>query len=106
VRGLLTDYGLAPVNQPARPERHRLVDLALGLDAWDGLGEAVHELAQEVALGTLNTLENGADQEEHLAARERVASAINNGGAESQVAFLLEHFSPEEVERIIRQAAA
>ena len=103
VEDALWDAGLLDEH----PSVGRLAGLAEELDLpEDALDDAVHDLAQEVELDTLNTLEDEDDQEGHISERERVASAINDGGFESQIAFLLEHNSPAEVERLIREAAA
>jgi hypothetical protein len=83
-----------------------LVGLAVDLDlSEDALDDAVYDLAQEVELDTLNSLEGEDEQEEHIAAREALASGINNQGFETQIDFLLQLNSPEEVERLIRDTA-
>jgi hypothetical protein len=77
---------------------------SLGLGPED-LDEAVHELAQEIALGGLNALGDPGDQEGHIAGQEATASDVNNGGLGSQLSFLLAHCSAEQVEGIVRRAA-
>jgi hypothetical protein len=81
------------------------VAIELGLDAED-LDEVVHDLAQEVALDELNTLEKQDDQEEHVSEREAFASDINNGGLADQIEFLLQHNSADEVRKLLNDIAA
>jgi hypothetical protein len=83
----------------------RLVAYAeqLGLESAD-LDLLVHDAAQEAGLGALNALE-GDDAQEGLAAVEAEAAAVNNGGLEAQVAFLLGHDSEENVRELLGRAA-
>jgi hypothetical protein len=77
---------------------------ASGVDSAD-LDLAVHDCAQEAGLGTLNSLADAAEQEDHIAAVEADASAVNNGGLEAQLAFLLEHYAAKEVRDMLRHLA-
>lgn len=81
----------------------QLVELAesLGLETFD-LDGLVHDLAQEVGLSTLNSLEEEDEREEWISSREECASSINNGGLEDQIEFLLAHNDEREVESLIR----
>jgi hypothetical protein len=116
-----TQASLAPpsaaVRQPAARDRftHQggvmdqiedFVEYAEGLelDSAD-LDPAVHDCAQEAGLGTLNSLADAAEQEDHIGAVEADASAVNNGGLEAQIAFLLEHDSAEEVQALLHHLA-
>jgi hypothetical protein len=76
----------------------------LGLESAD-LDLAVHDCAQDAGLGTLNSLEDKGGQENHIAAVETDAAAINNGGLEAQIVFLLDHNSQDEVRKLLRQLA-
>jgi hypothetical protein len=76
----------------------------LGLESAD-LDLLVHDVAQEAGLGALNSLEGDDAQEGHVAAVEAEAAAVNNGGLEAQVAFLLDHDSADNVKDLLRQAA-
>jgi hypothetical protein len=78
--------------EPPSPEVEQLVAVCevRRLEPGD-LDTAVHDLAQEIGLGELNSRKDEDDQEEHIATQEAAASDINNGGLEAQVAFLLEH---------------
>ena len=69
---------------------HGLLRLAekIGDDAI--LDELVHEAAQEVGLVDLNELTAADQQDRHISAIEAQASAINNGGFERQIEFLLQ----------------
>lgn len=84
----------------------KLVKLAerLGLQPVD-LDELVHDLAQELGLDRLNALEDPADQDGHISEQESTASAINNGGLDSQIEFLMEHNGQEVVEQLIHTTA-
>lgn len=108
--------GVGPMEGSSMTERYelppnlpveQLLALAeeLGLEPAD-LGDAVHDLAQEVGLAELNSLEEDVDQDEHITTQEVRASDINNSGLESQVAFLLEHNGHEDTRRLLEQAAA
>jgi hypothetical protein len=81
-----------------------LAELAILLDCADDLfDDAVHDMAQEAALGELNSLEDEDAQDEHITETERRASSINNGGFEEQIEFLLESgYSAKELEQMIR----
>ncbi len=104
VQGGPSEY-VGTEEQPGGTDLARLVRLAgsLGIPD-DALDDAVHDCAQAEGLDELNALEDPDEQEDHISERERVASAINNGGFESQIEYLLEHTSVEEVERLIREA--
>ena len=82
---------------------HRLLLLAeqTGDDAI--LDELVHETAQEVGLVDLNELAGAEQQDRHISAIEAQASAINNGGFERQIEFLLQAGVPwEEIEKVLQ----
>jgi hypothetical protein len=83
-----------------------LLDCAedLGLECAD-LDMAVHDCAQDAGLDTLNSVGGNAAQEDHIAAVEADAAAVNNGGLEAQIGFLLEHNSADEVRRLLRRLA-
>jgi hypothetical protein len=85
----------------------RLLALALALGlAEDALDEEVHALAQELTLGLLNATDDPAGQEAVIAGSERLAAEVNNGGLDAQLAFLLGHNAPQEVEALLRRRAA
>ena len=69
------------------------------------LDDAVHDCAQNVNLGELNSLEGEADQEAHISAHESDASDVNNGGSDRQVAYLLKHTDADDLVTIIEDAS-
>jgi hypothetical protein len=92
--------------QNTRPQKRiwELVRLAekLGLQSAD-LDLAVHDCAQEVELPALNALEDEDAQDDHITSVEQHAAAINNGGLEAQIGFLLEHSSRADVRELLSQ---
>ncbi len=92
-------------DEPTEVERLVILADELGLEASD-LDDAIHDLAQEIGLDDLNSLEDGDDQEAHIAAVERAASNINNGDIENQIEYLLDNDTPESVEELLRRLAS
>lgn len=83
------------------PELLALAD-ALGLTDVD-LDESVHQLRSEAASQAVN---DGADYDETHDSASLDASAINNGGIESQIGFLLSSCGAEWVRAHLHQLAA
>jgi hypothetical protein len=77
---------------------------SLGLASED-LDHLVHDCAQDAGLAELNSLAGAAEQEDHISAVEEDAAAVNNGGLDSQIEYLLEHGSEDEVRRLLDEAA-
>ncbi|MFI1312895.1 hypothetical protein ACH4TS_22535 [Streptomyces albidoflavus] len=97
----------APLGPPDAAHAHRLLALAhsLGADSVN-LDEAVHDAASQYASAAYNSGEDdeGGDGLHDEAGYQ--AAAINNGGLDQQVAYLVVQAGPEETERIICEAAA
>jgi hypothetical protein len=85
-------------------DMHDLWRLAEQIGEDSILDELLHETAQEVGLGDLNELAAADAQDEHITAIEAQASAINNGGFERQIEYLLQAGVPkEEIEKTLRR---
>ncbi|WP_331746283.1 hypothetical protein OG923_33020 (plasmid) [Streptomyces halstedii] len=97
----------APLSPRDAAHAHRLRALAhsLGIDPVD-LDEAVHDAASQYASAAYNSGEDdgGGDRLHDEAGNQ--AAAINNGGLDQQVDYLVVQAGPEETERTIREAAA
>ncbi|MET9779004.1 hypothetical protein ABZ023_32940 [Streptomyces sp. NPDC006367] len=100
----------APLSPADAAHTDRLLALAhsRGIDPAD-LDEAVHDAASQYASAAYNSTDEDAMDDEGDELHDeagRKAAAINNGGLDRQVAYLIVQSGPEETERIIRQAAA
>lgn len=94
----------APLSPADAAHTDRLLALARshGVDPTD-LDEAVHDAASQYASAAYNSTDEGDELHDEAG---RQAAAINNGGLDRQVAYLVVQAGPEETERVIRQAAA
>ncbi|MER8119187.1 hypothetical protein [Streptomyces sp. NPDC094031] len=95
------DAPLSP-RDAAHAHRLRALALSLGIDPA-GLDEAVHDAASQYASAAYNADED--DDRLHDEAGHQ-AAAINNGGLDRQVDYLVVQAGPEETERLICEAAA
>ncbi|MBQ0890012.1 hypothetical protein KBZ94_34670 [Streptomyces sp. RM72] len=97
----------APLSPADAAHTDRLLALARshGVDPTD-LDEAVHDAASQYASAAYNSTDEGDEGDELHDEAGRQAAAINNGGLDRQVAYLVVQAGPEETERVIRQAAA
>ncbi|MFE7485134.1 hypothetical protein [Streptomyces sp. NPDC057552] len=97
----------APLSPSDAAHAHRLLALAhsLGVDPV-GLDEAVHDAASEYASAAYNSGEDDDEGDRLHDEAGNQAAAINNGGLDQQMAYLVVQAGPEKTERIIREAAA